>query len=62
MASCLRVNFFKSSVVGINVSQDFMEMASNYLNCSEGSVLFCYLGLLAVENPKCLSTCEPLLD
>lgn len=44
------------------MSKDFMEMASNCLNCSEGSVPFCYLGLLVVENPKCLSTCEPLLD
>jgi hypothetical protein len=40
MTLSLKVNFFKSSMVGINVSKDFMAMASNYLNCSEGSVPF----------------------
>jgi hypothetical protein len=44
MASGLKINFSKSCLIGVNVSNDFMEMACNFLNCSEGSLPFKYLG------------------
>jgi hypothetical protein len=44
MVSGLKINFFKSSLIGVNVDNEFMEMACNFLNCSQGSVPFNYLG------------------
>jgi hypothetical protein len=48
MASGLKINFFKSSLIGVNISGDFMAMACDFLNCSEGSLPFKYLGLPVV--------------
>jgi hypothetical protein len=33
MASDLKVNFWKSNILGVNVSQNFMRLASVFLNC-----------------------------
>jgi hypothetical protein len=38
MASGLKVNFWKSSLMGVNVSSTFLEMASSFLNCRLGSI------------------------
>ncbi|MCH84888.1 LINE-1 reverse transcriptase like, partial [Trifolium medium] len=62
MASGLKVNFWKSCLVGVNVSQDFMTMACTFLNCSQGSIPFNYLGLPIGANARSLSTWEPLLS
>jgi hypothetical protein len=48
--------------MGVNVSQDFMRSASNFLNCREGSVPFKYLGLPVGANPRRVSTWEPLIQ
>lgn len=45
MASGLKINFLKSCLIGVYVPNNFMEMACNFLNCSEGSLPFKYLGL-----------------
>jgi hypothetical protein len=45
MVSGLKVNFLKSCLLGINVSDDFLVMATNFLNCQRGSIPFKYLGL-----------------
>ena len=50
MVSRLKINFLKSSLVGINVGEDFMDMACNFLNCSEGRIPFIYLGLSVGAN------------
>jgi len=42
MVSGLKINFLKSSLIEVNVREDFMEMACNFLNCSEGSIPFKY--------------------
>lgn len=39
-----KVKFYKSCFIGINVSMTFMEMACNFLNCSEGKISFIFLG------------------
>jgi hypothetical protein len=62
MSSGLKVNFSKSSLMGINVPLDFMTVASTFLNCKIGSVPFKYLGLPVGANPRRLTTWEPLLD
>lgn len=62
MVSGLKVNFNKSCLMGVNVSADFLEMASNFLHWRVGSVPFMYLGLPVGANPRKLSTWEPVLD
>jgi hypothetical protein len=61
MASGLKVNFGKSSLIGVNVSNDFMIMACTFLNCRRGTAPFNYLGLPVGANPRSLTTWEPLL-
>jgi hypothetical protein len=61
MSSGLKVNFGKSSLIGVNVSADFMNMACTFLNCRRGAVPFYYLGLPVGANPRSLTTWNPLL-
>jgi hypothetical protein len=37
-------------------------MACNFLNCSEGSLLFKYLGLPVGANPRSVATWEPMVE
>ncbi|MCI15852.1 RNA-directed DNA polymerase (Reverse transcriptase), partial [Trifolium medium] len=62
LASGLKVNFWKSCLVGVNVSDEFMEMACTFLNCKKGGLPFKYIGLPVGANPRRLSTWAPLLD
>lgn len=62
MVSGLRVNFHKSCLMGVNVSEEFLVMASTFLNCKVGLIPFMYLGLPVGANPKKLSTWEPVLE
>lgn len=62
MVSGLKINFFKSSLIGVNVESSFMDMACNFLNCSEGSLPFKYLGLPVGANSRSMSTWEPLVE
>jgi hypothetical protein len=61
-ASGLRVNFWKSSIIGVNVPNDFMAMAANFLNCRIGKTPFKYLGLPVGANPRLMSTWKPMID
>jgi hypothetical protein len=62
MVSGLKVNFWKSSLMGVNVSQDFLWLASVFLNCKVSSVPFIYLGLPVGANSRRLATWEPLIN
>jgi hypothetical protein len=62
MASGLKVNFWKSCIMGINVTNDFLELASGFLNCRIGNIPFKYLGLPVGANPRSISTWQPMLD
>jgi hypothetical protein len=62
MCSGLKVNFWKSRLMGVNVSHDFMTVASSFLNCKVSSILFVYLGLPVGANPRRMTTWEPLLE
>jgi hypothetical protein len=42
LVSGLRVNFHKSCLIGVNVSADFLRMASSFLNCKVGSIPFMF--------------------
>lgn len=62
MASGLKVNFFESCLMGINVAPEFMDMACNFLNCAQGVFPFKYFGLPVGGNPGRAITWDPLLD
>jgi hypothetical protein len=62
MASGLKVNFWKSCLVGLNVPNEFIDMASDFLNCRIGSLPFKYLGLPVGANPRLSSTWAPMVD
>jgi hypothetical protein len=62
MASGLKVNYWKSRLMGINVSQDFLILASTFLNCGASSIPFIYLGLPVGASPRRMATWEPLLE
>jgi hypothetical protein len=53
-SSGLRVNFNKSLMLPINVSEDKLELLANALGCLKGSLSFTYLDLP-------LSTTKPLV-
>ncbi|GAU30313.1 hypothetical protein TSUD_211700 [Trifolium subterraneum] len=61
MASGLKVNFSKSSVMGVNVSSDFLYLAERFLHCSVGSIPFAYLEPPVGANHRKESTWKPLL-
>jgi hypothetical protein len=58
----LKVNFWKNSLMGVNVSQDFTTLASTFLNCKTSTIPFKYLGLPVGANSWSLATWEPLLE
>jgi hypothetical protein len=62
MVSGLKVNYWKSCMMGVNVSSEFLDMASVFLNCRLGSLPFTYLGLPVGANPHRLSTWVPMLE
>ncbi|KAK2418964.1 hypothetical protein QL285_041110 [Trifolium repens] len=52
LVSGLKINFSKSSIVGINLDDDFVEAASTFLSCSIGSIPFKFLGIPVGANPR----------
>ncbi|GAU36827.1 hypothetical protein TSUD_320640 [Trifolium subterraneum] len=62
LVSGLKVNFWKSCLVGVNVTHDFLQMASTFLNCRIGRISFIYLGLPVGANPHRYSTWIPMLN
>jgi hypothetical protein len=62
LASGLKVNFWKSSLIRINVGNTIMEMASTFLNCIRGGIPFKYLGLPVGANPRRMTTWAPMVE
>lgn len=62
LASGLKVNFHKSSVMGVNVGDEFLGLAERFLYCRVGGVPFTYLGLPVGANPRLEKTWQPLLQ
>lgn len=48
--------------MGINIGREFKEMTCNFLNCSECTIPFMYLGLPVWTNPRKMATWEPMLE
>lgn len=62
LASRLKVNFHKSSIVRINVEEDWLNMAANKLLCKIGTLPFTYLGLPIGGKTSNISTWDPILE
>jgi hypothetical protein len=61
LASGLKVNFWKSCLISINVGNTLLESACDFLNCKRGGIPFKYLGLPVGANPRRLSTWDPMV-
>lgn len=59
LASGFRVNFVKSSHIGMNVDPSFMDLASDFLNCYHKSFLFKYFDLMMGVNSHLETTRQP---
>lgn len=62
MTSGLKVNFYKSSLVGINVERRTTQVFANILNCKLMEIPFIYLGLPVGANPRALTTWQPIIE
>ncbi|KAK2393020.1 hypothetical protein QL285_055002 [Trifolium repens] len=62
LISGLKVNFFKSKLIGINVDDCFLDSATSFLKCVVGQLPFIYLGLPVGANPRRLSTWNPVIE
>lgn len=59
--SGLKVNFHNSMLVGVNVSDTWLNEATSVLNCKVGNAPFVYLGLPIGGHPRRLLFWEPVL-
>lgn len=62
LASELRVNFFKSSLIGVNMDSLFTYSAEESLHHEIKTLPFMYLVLLVGKNPRLESTLDPLVN
>ena len=62
LASGLQVNFHKSSLIGINTSNEWLQRAAESLLCKTGCVLFTYLGLPIGGNSSRIGFWDPIIE
>lgn len=62
LASSLRVNYDKSSLIGVNFDKPFLDLACDFLYCKKESPPFTYFGISVGANPCLVSTWEPLVN
>jgi hypothetical protein len=61
LMSGLKVNFHKSMLVGVNISDSWLNEAASALRCRVGKIPFLYLGLPIGGDPRRLGFWEPVL-
>jgi hypothetical protein len=61
LMSGLKVNFHKSMLVGVNISESWLHEAASALHCKVGKMSFLYLGLSIGGDPRRLGFWEPVL-
>jgi hypothetical protein len=61
LMSGLKVNFYKSMLVGVNISDSWLNEVASALRCNVGKVHFLYMGLLIGGDPRRLGFWEPVL-
>jgi len=59
--SGLKVNFHKSMLAGVNISDSWLNEATSVLSCKVGNVSFVYLGLFICGYPIRLIFWEPIM-
>ncbi|XP_058756019.1 uncharacterized protein LOC131629236 [Vicia villosa] len=52
MVSGLGINYHKSKIIGFNVSNNFLDIASNFLSCRREDFMFTFLGIPIGANPR----------
>ena len=62
LASCLKINFHKSKLAGVNVDRNAMVCYAKTLNCAQKRVPFKYLGLEVGGDPMNSKFWEPVLN
>ncbi|XP_019414594.1 PREDICTED: uncharacterized protein LOC109326361 [Lupinus angustifolius] len=62
LVSSLRVNFQKISLVGINIQEQVLVAAANFISCKVDSILFFYPGVLVGANPRRCATWQCVID
>ncbi|GKV46692.1 hypothetical protein SLEP1_g53669 [Rubroshorea leprosula] len=60
--SGLKINFSKSTLYGINIEENWLNMAASTLNSKCGQLPFLYLGLPVGGNPHCLRFWKPVVE
>lgn len=58
----LKVNFHKSSLMGIHISELWLAKAAHFLNCRIGNIPFLYLGLPMGAATRRLSIWQQVVD
>lgn len=61
MASGLKVNFNKSCLIGLNIEEEEMERATQFLYCKSGDIPFNFLGIPIGANPRLSATWKPVI-
>jgi hypothetical protein len=61
MMSGLKVNFHKSMLAGVNISDSWLHEAASALRCKVGKIPFLYLGLPIGGDPRRLGFWNPVL-
>ncbi|XP_058727126.1 uncharacterized protein LOC131598556 [Vicia villosa] len=62
LVSGLGINYHKSKLIGINVTNNLLEAASSLLACKVEGKVFSFLGIRVGSNPRRISTWNPLLE
>lgn len=52
MVLTLKIDFIKSSLIGVNIPSDFMTMSCDFFSCSEDNLPFKYLAIPVGANPN----------
>lgn len=60
--SGLKINFSKSSLIGVNVDEGWLSQMVNFLHCNVSDLPFKYLGLLVGANPRRCDTWNPVIE
>lgn len=61
LVSRFKINYHKSSFMGVNVEESFLYLTTEFLNCKVGSIPFKYLVPVGA-NPRRASTWQPLIE
>lgn len=62
LISGLKINFLKSSLIGVGVEQSRLQEWAARVSCIVGTLPTSYLGLPFGANPRSLSTCQLALE